>query len=45
MDEYGETLTIYVWPKGHEEGTAYPEDFREKLDKALSDAGIDWERV
>ena len=45
MNEYGETETIYVWPKGHEEGTAYPEDFDAKLSKALADAGIEWERV
>lgn len=45
MDQYGETLTIYVWPKGHEEGTAYPEDFEERLQKALSSVGLDYERV
>lgn len=43
MDEFGETLTIYVWPKGHQEGDPYPEDFDDRLTKALADAGIDWE--
>lgn len=45
MDEFGETYTIYVWPQGHTEGEPYPDDFRQKLDKALTDAGIAWESV
>ena len=45
MDEFGETPTIYIWPKDHEEGQPFPEDFDEKWQKALTDAGIEWERV
>ena len=45
MDEFGETEKIYVWPEGHEEGTAYPDDFREKLAAAFKAAGIAWERA
>lgn len=45
MNEFGETPSIYVWPVGHEEGQPYPEDFNERLSKALADAGIAWERV
>lgn len=43
MDEFGETPTIYVWPADHEEGTPYPDDFYDRLRKALADAGIEWE--
>lgn len=45
MNEFGETPSIYVWPKNHEEGEPFPEDFRDRLDKALEAAGIDWEYV
>ena len=45
MNEFGETPSIYVSPVDHEEGQPYPEDFNEKLSKALADAGIDWEWV
>lgn len=45
MNEFGETPSIYVIPAGHEEGQPYPEDFWEKLGKALTDAGIEWESV
>lgn len=45
MDEFGETPTIYVWPIGHQEGDAYPEDFYDRLSDALRSAGIDWEGV
>lgn len=45
MDEFGETTKIYIWPKDHEEGDPYPEDFEEKFDAALTAAGISWERV
>lgn len=45
MDEFGDTCTIFVWPDGHEEGTAYPEDFYVKLAAALKAAGIAWEEV
>ena len=45
MDEYGETPTIYVWLKGHEDGTALPEDFWERLDAALATGGFERECV
>lgn len=45
MDEYGETPSIYVWPKDHEEGTPLPDDFRDRLSAALDSAGIEWEWV
>jgi hypothetical protein len=45
MDEFGENPSLYVWPDGHEEGQAFPEDFWDRLDKALTAAGIDWERI
>lgn len=44
MDEFGEYTSYYVWPEGHEEGDAFPEDFDQKVSKALKDAGIDFER-
>jgi hypothetical protein len=43
MDEFGETPTIYVWPKDHEEGQPFPEDFWDRLDAALKAAGIEYE--
>lgn len=45
MDEFGESPSIYVWPKGHEEGAPFGDDFYERISKALSAAGIEWERV
>jgi hypothetical protein len=45
MDEFGEFHSIYVWPAGHEDGTAFPEDFYDKLTKALNSVGIEWEIV
>lgn len=45
MDEYGETQTIYVWPKDHEYGTPYPEDFYDRLRRALESEEIEWETV
>lgn len=45
MDEFGETTSIYVWPKGHEEGTAIPEEFWGRLTSAMESAGIEWEAV
>lgn len=45
MDEYGETPTYYIWPKGHEEGEPFPDDFRERLYAALDAAGFEAERA
>lgn len=40
MDEFGETPTIYVWPKGHEPGQPFPEDFWSRVWAALDDADL-----
>jgi hypothetical protein len=45
MDEFGETPTIYIWPKDHEEGEPFPEDFWKRLGEALDAAGYEWETV
>jgi hypothetical protein len=45
MDEWGETPTYYIWPTDHEDGDPMPEDFQERLFKALNDAGFECERV
>jgi len=43
MDEFGETPSIYVWPKDHVEGEPFPDDFWERLYKVLRDNGFDGE--
>jgi len=45
MDEFGETPTFYIWPEGHEEGQPFPEDFLDRVRKALTEAGLDFESV
>jgi hypothetical protein len=45
MDEFGENPSIYVWPKGHVEGTAYPENFWDLVQQGLDSVGIKWETV
>ena len=45
MDEFGETPSIYVWPKDHEDGTPFPEDFWERVDRGLRSVGIEREMV
>lgn len=45
MDEFGDTPNIYVWPKDHEEGSALPDDFWERVSRALKAEGLEWERV
>ncbi|WP_181034072.1 hypothetical protein [Arthrobacter sp. GMC3] len=45
MNEFGETPSIYVWPKDHEEGEPYPSDFYERLSRALAAEGIAWENI
>lgn len=42
MDGFGE---IYVWPKGQEDGKNLPEDFWERLGRALESEDIGWETV
>lgn len=44
-NEFGEDPSFYVFPVDHEDGTAYPEDFYERLTKGLASVGLDWESV
>lgn len=43
MDEFGESASVYVWPKDHVDGTAYPADFWLRVGAALEAAGFEWE--
>jgi hypothetical protein len=43
MDEFGETPTIYVWPKDHVEGDPLPEDFYSRLWTVLRENGFEGE--
>lgn len=45
MNQFGETPSIYVWPEGHEEGEAFPEDFWARVGKGLESVGIAWENA
>jgi len=45
MNEFGETPRIYLWPKDHEEGDAFPENFWDLVQKGLDSVGIEWETV
>lgn len=45
MDEFGETPSIYVWPKDHVEGDSFPEDFWERVRRGLRSEGIESELV
>lgn len=45
MDEFGETPTFYVWPKGHDDGSPLPQDFYPRVYAALAAAGFDAETV
>ena len=45
MDEFGETPSIYVWPKDHEEGDSFGEDFWERVTRGLKSEGIEYESV
>jgi hypothetical protein len=45
MDEFGESHRIYVWLASHKDGDPFPEDFYDRLNKALAVAGIEWESV
>ncbi len=44
-NEFGEEVSIYVWPTDHEDGTPYPDDFYERISSALATVGISWEVV
>lgn len=43
MDEFGEEHSIYVWPLDQEDGEPYPDDFYDRIGKALDEAGIGWD--
>ena len=43
MDEFGESPSIYVWPKDHEDGEPFPEDFWQRVRRGLASEGIDYE--
>ena len=45
MNEFGETPSIYVWPKDHQEGDSFPEDFWERVTRGLRSVGIEWGTV
>lgn len=45
MDEFGETPAFYVWPKDHEEGEPFPEDFRSRVYATLQAAGFAVEAI
>jgi len=45
MDEFGDTPTIYVWPKDHNEGDPLPEDFYARVTQGLKSVGIEWESI
>lgn len=45
LDEFDECPTIYVWPKGAEEGWSWPDDFWQRVTRALASEGLDWETV
>jgi hypothetical protein len=44
-DEFGQDPQIYVWPKDHEDGTAFPTDFWDRVSEGLNSVGIEWEPV
>lgn len=43
MNEFGEEVTVYVWPKELTEDGPYGDDFYERLTKGLDSVGILWE--
>ncbi len=45
MNEFGEEVSIYVWPSGQDEGEPYPDDFYERISKGLASVGLAWESV
>lgn len=45
MDEFGETPSYYIWPKGHVEGEPFPEDFYQRLWLSLDGNDFAFERV
>jgi hypothetical protein len=45
MNEFGEEVTIYVWPTDVADGEPYGDDFYQRLTKALRAEQLDWELV
>lgn len=45
MDEFGESPSFYIFPKDHEDGQPFPEDFHERLTAALDSVDLAWESV
>lgn len=44
-DEYGEDPAFYIWPLEHEDGEPFPEDFYERLKRALASENLGYESV
>lgn len=44
-NEFGDDPSIYVYPKDHTDGEAFPPDFWTRLSVVLENAGISWERT
>jgi len=45
MDEFGEDHAFYIWPQGHEPGQPFPDDFRDRVKRALAAEGLECENV
>lgn len=43
MNEFGETPMIFIWPKDHEEGQSFPDEFWSTLGEVLDSNGFAWE--
>jgi hypothetical protein len=43
MNEFGEYTSIYIWPKGHEEGQPFPDDFWNRVRRALDSEDLEYE--
>ena len=44
-NEFGEDPSYYIWPSEHEDGTPFPEDFHQRLTRALKSEGLEWEHA
>ena len=44
-NEFGEDPAFYIWPTEHEDGTPFPEDFYDRLWRALKSEGLEWEHA
>jgi len=45
MNEFGEEVSIYVWPVDQKEGQPYPDDFYARISRGLASVGLGWESV